>query len=143
MSPNTSLKPFDTRERDFRVLVIPVAGLLAFLAEGTYMFVLNIIRTERPISATESARYFQCTEAVLIIDVIVNGVATLMIVWKLWRVGMRSASMTMGNANPYKRIIVALVESGSLYTVVMTAYLTIWFLQLVRAYRPPDTMRIR
>lgn len=120
------------RSRDRRFLIIPFFGFLSFVVGATYFMVLDVIRASRGLTDYESAQYVRCTEAMLTIDLILTWLVTLMIIWKLWHVGRRVMPSTDRKENRYLAIILALVESGMLYSVVVGAFVIIWYCALVR-----------
>lgn len=115
------------------MLIVPILGMITFLVEGIYIIALDVIRTSRHLTPHESRLYGYSIDLSLTVDLAVNVLVTLMIVFKLWRVGRRSLPMTAagGSKHPYRAIIVALIESGLIHTVVMTVYVAIRYLDSV------------
>lgn len=111
--------------------MIPILGLLASFAGGTYLITLDIIALLRPVSYAASISYNRCTEAMLTINFVNNWLVTLMICWKLWRVGRRAIAISDRRNNRYLAIILALVESGVLYTVGLGVYVSLWYAEVV------------
>lgn len=67
----------------------------------------------------------------LTVDIIINWLATLMIIWRLWRVGHRTIAITENRTNKYFGIILALVEGGALFSVTIGFYAALWYASLV------------
>lgn len=79
------------------------------------------------------------TEGVFTIDIIINWLATLMIIWRLWRVGHRTAWIGERRTNKYLSIILALVKSGMLFSLAIGSYAILWYLELVRDFAYLET----
>lgn len=119
------------RSRDRRVLLVPVVGLIVSFGGGIYLVALDVIRCLRPATLAELNAYTRWTRGVLSSDLVITWLATLMIIWKLYRVGQRSMQMTDRKSNKYINIILALVESGILYSVVLGVFVALSFASLV------------
>lgn len=124
------------RSRNWRVLVIPILGLLAFFVLGIWTVVLDIIFAVRLSTDNEVEQSYYVYEALLTVDLVLNALATGLMIWKLWRAGNRFGSLSAERRrNPYMSIIVAVIESGTLYTVVIGVYTTLWYLEHVCTVR--------
>ncbi|KAG8899327.1 hypothetical protein FRB99_006776, partial [Tulasnella sp. 403] len=107
------------------VLVVPVTLLIAGLASGIVMFVYTIQRMMA-----------DSTELIPIIDkwwmitlsftIAVNVVTPGLIIGRLWYIARQVGVLGSRSSWPYKHIALALMESGSLYTVAVTAWLIIF-----------------
>lgn len=99
---------------------------------------LSVLRTRHLRSFSISWQYVHCTEAMLLFDVVINWLVTLLIIWKLYRVGHRAMNLTGQRSNKYLRIILSLVESGILLSVTIGVYAALWIAGLVSALLRPN-----
>lgn len=120
------------RGRDRRVLVIPAIGITGFFGCGGCLLVIDGLRIRHGSVPEINDYYVKSTEAVLLFHLVIAWVATFMIIWKLYHVGHRAMGLTGSRNNKYLRIILALVESGMLFSVVMGVYVALWFAGMVR-----------
>lgn len=105
-----------------------------FFIGGSYGLALEIAAVHSGMTDSQAIHWRRCFEALYTIDIIVNWFVTLMIIWKLWRVGHRAMAITDRGTNRYLSIILALIESGMLYSVVGGLYNILFFLQMVSRF---------
>lgn len=79
----------------------------------------------------EADRYIQWTQAMFTLDLAISWLVTLMIIWRLYRVGYRAMAIAGRKSNRYLNIILALVESGMFSSVVMGVFVALIYAQMV------------
>lgn len=117
--------------RDLRVMILPALLVLGQLGSEGTIFVLDTIKIFRGYGDHRQAIYRSAVKASVCQSMVLNVLCTSMIVGRLWwaerQVKKSFSSSNRGmpsNARlSYIKIILALIESGSLYLVYVTMYL--------------------
>ncbi|KAG8898184.1 hypothetical protein FRC00_003160 [Tulasnella sp. 408] len=104
--------------RDRRILVFPITVLIAGLLGCSLVIADDVLTTVRGPQAAIISNRQAWSLAMCTTELVLNAVLTGLIIAKLWRAHKTTRSTTK---SPYTRIILALVESGALYMLVMGA----------------------
>lgn len=118
-----------SRSRDRRILIAPLLILVAGFCGGCVVIAYDILIDVHGYSAKYQDPYMVWTEALVAAEMLVTWVVTGLIIGKLWWVGRRSKAAAQPGGPPvnrYRSIIIALVESGALYSVTMLIFLILW-----------------
>ncbi|KAG9033323.1 hypothetical protein FRB95_000330 [Tulasnella sp. JGI-2019a] len=104
------------------VMIIPIALLLGGLVSGIIMLIFTIRRTINGDNSLYPVidRWWEIT---LGFTIAVNIVVPGMIVGRLWYIARKLGLIGSNSVKPYRQIALALMESGTLYTVGVTAWL--------------------
>lgn len=106
-------------------MVLPILILLGGLVSGIVMFLYTIRRTVEDNDALIPVvnKWWEIT---LAFTIAINVVGPGMIIGRLWYIARTVKILGKDSIRPYKQIALALMESGALYTVAITAWLAIF-----------------
>jgi len=104
--------------RDRWTLLVPVAAVIMAVIGNAFLLKYDINMIKSYTDAMDW-KYLHAAETMLTLDVVMTWLTTLLIIYKLYRVGHRAMAMTANQTNKYLRIILALIESGALLSVVL------------------------
>lgn len=115
------------RSRDYRVLLVrvPVLALLLVCIEGGFVLKYDIKVLHHATPEQILSKYSAWTIALITTELVANWLVTLLIIWKLWRVGNKVEEADTRTKNMYMHVIIALVESGMLFSITIGAFVAI------------------
>lgn len=111
------------RSRNRWVLAIPFF-FLPFSVGGTiYIFYVNAKYINGTATLRDGVIFSTVSGAMFVGEVVLNASMTFTIVWRLFGVGRRAAALvSQRSTSMYRRIIIALVESGALITFWLSLF---------------------
>lgn len=110
------------RSRDYKVVVIPAILLIVTIVDGSLIMAF----AGHGYGADHNGPLHALISAYYVLGLIFNTLVTALIVGRIWMVGHRSRSTGTRQNGVYLRVIVCLIESGSLYLVTLAVYLILY-----------------
>ncbi len=98
------------------MIILPCLALAAGVVGGAIIFFYDIRQAVQG-GVSQPALYRGWTQTLFMLELIMTWLLTLTITGKLWWVGVRTASSREGGWK-YKKIVLALIEGGALYSAV-------------------------
>lgn len=95
------------------------------------ILVLDVMGTKFNLTESQGKQWLGSTKAMLTIDIILNWLVTILIIWRIWRVANRARAISSHQRNRYLSVILALVESGMLFSLTIGVYAVLWYINLV------------
>lgn len=147
-------RPVSFRSRDRRVLILPVVGTIVGAVGNCTLLKYDVHFINNPYDEDIDQKYVKWVVVQLGMDLFLSWYATLMIIGKLWWAGTRVSAMIRDAREPskYRAIIIAFIESGTILSVTMAAYIGFWAsgnvsgvrsLSVFRCLRLPPLVRNR
>ncbi|KAG8858949.1 hypothetical protein FRB96_004769 [Tulasnella sp. 330] len=107
------------------VMIVPLLILISGFVSGVIMFMYTVRRmvNNSPALIPVIDKWWEIT---LGFTIAINVIVPAIIVGRLWFIAWKLGLIGSNSVRPYKRIALALMESGALYTVAITAWLVIF-----------------
>ena len=121
------------RLRDWKIMVIPVLLLVAQVGASLPLVILQFLKAIGKPTKDGAVVYKGAGSASIYLSLALTVIVTTLIVGRLWRVhrmvkgNFSDPEATTRPSGQYIQVILALVESGSLYTLFLVA-VSLWFL---------------
>lgn len=130
--------------KDYRIAAPPIMLLVMQFAAGLAMTILDIIKCVNGIDPHHEKQYQNSSLVMLFTSLAIEGYCTCLIAGRLWwadrelRKAYSSDEVALAPPSHYTQVIVAVVESGVLYLVVLLAYLIAMYTGDVSKCRGPE-----
>ncbi|KAG8939527.1 hypothetical protein FRC03_006257 [Tulasnella sp. 419] len=105
--------------RNKRVLIIPLCFLSALIGCMTMSLLYEVKAASNQIYCDKERQWLLTT---VFLTLSLNIVFTTLIIWKIWRIAQDFSAYSVGSGRLYWRIILAMAESGILYTATLCTY---------------------
>ena len=110
-------------DSDWRVLILPVISLTAGFCGDVVELVWDGIGSRLMSMHSVQKKYTKTTLILYSHTIAYNWIVTGLIIWKLWRHHREAATLGQESTDsPYIKVIVAMVESGALYSMTLLAF---------------------
>lgn len=114
------------RRRDLRALILPLIALTALVGAGLGVIICDALGLVQEKTEGHRMAYQASAIALLVTSMIINWMVTGMIAGRLWWANRNlqqhyGDKQTVGYSQ-YVKVILALVESGAIYSLFLTGY---------------------
>ncbi|KAG8966134.1 hypothetical protein FRC03_012459 [Tulasnella sp. 419] len=103
------------------ILLVPILLLIALTGSGSMFTAFSFIGAQQ--GATGFPKYETCLTVTGFISLSVNIVVTILICWKIWRIGREIPTGMEMASKRYHSVMHALIESGGIYSVVVIFFI--------------------